>query len=237
MIYNANATRDNLYGIELVEPAGAGSHWQGIQHGELADCLVDSIMLQGWRQEEGRYSVSDDGYALAASVPVTIPTIAAPDGQRFEVGLLTSNNRRRALTMVVGTQIAVCTNGMCTGEIVLHRKHCGGLDLMPAFREGLDKYAVEADKIATIVAEMRDTKVDNEHAAEILMTAGHQKLLNWSNVGKAHAEYLRPRHEEHGAGTAWCLFNAFTEIIKGANPLRQMDHINNFRTLLPITAA
>ena len=234
MIYCENTTIEQLREVPLVRPAGAGSHWAGMQHGDLIDTLDDSIMMRaGWSLGDMKFSLSADQFDMAATCTVNIDDCPAPDGQSLSIGLLTSNARRRALTMVVGTEVAVCTNGMCTGEIVLQQKHVKGADLFDTFDQALTKYHDKAKEIKTIVAGLQERELVGSEPDQILMEAGRRKLLSWGRIGHVDAEYRSPRHTEHGTGTAWCMLNAFTEIVKAANPLRQMAHIDTFRTLLP----
>lgn len=233
----AKLDRNQLATIELKRPKGAGPVWQGIKHIDLVDAIHDQALFNGWRVTEETYSVSKQGTSLAGAIGLEIPDITAPEGQSFQMGFLTSNNMERSLRLVVGTRVAVCHNGMCTGQVVLRKKHTTGLDLAEALETGFTEYRKQAEDVRKIVASLQQAEIDTATAEHVLCEAGRRGIMCWSRVGDVDAEYRNPRFSDHGMGTSWALLNAFTWVVKRNPPLEQMSQINNFRALLPVATA
>ena len=232
-VFGANTTVDDLNAVKLERPTKAGAYWQGIPHGALVNTLADEIRSRGWDVTEQRFSLSKDKGDLAGAFGLNIKDVNLPEGQSLSLGFLTSNMMRRSLMVVVGSKVAVCNNGMATGEIVMQRKHTSGFNLIGEIESALDQYVDKANKSSGIVAGMRETELSPTQSDEILMEAGRQRLMPWSRIGAVDKEYKNPTFAEHGRGTSWALLNAFTYTVKRNPAMEQMNQMNRFRELLP----
>ena len=139
-VFGANTTVDDLNAVKLERPTKAGAYWQGIPHGALVNTLADEIRSRGWDVTEQRFSLSKDKGDLAGAFGLNIKDVNLPEGQYLSLGFLTSNMMRRSLMVVVGSKVAVCNNGMATGEIVMQRKHTSGFNLIGEIESALDQY-------------------------------------------------------------------------------------------------
>ena len=232
-VYGENITLDQLCGIPVERPNGAGRAWKGIAHADLAYAILDEIRSRKWTCGGHKFSLGAAGADMVGAFDLAIPDIPAPDGQTLSLGVVTSNAQKTALTLLVGTTVRVCTNGMATGEIVLRSKHTKRFDLYAGIERGLDEYARRATVIADVVAALRETKLGDRKAEHLLIESGRQGLMPWSRVGRVDAVYRSEAHRAmHGAGTAWSLLNAFTDIVKMNPPWHQMRQMNGFRGLL-----
>lgn len=232
-VCGSNVNLDTLHQIPVERPERAGRVWQGIQHGELVDAVLDETSLRGWRVTDMRFALGNSPSELAAAFELHIPGIEPPPGQSFSLGLLTSNAMKRRLKMVVGSNVFVCNNGVATGEIVMLKRHTTRLDLFGEVERSLDEYAIKAAAIPLMVEGLRQRDLSPLEQEHVLMEAGRLGLMPWSRIGQVDEEYRHPRFAEHGIGTAWSLLQAFTWVVKKDPPLRQMDEMNAFRRLLP----
>lgn len=232
-VYDANATRKELHDVQLVRPRHAGSRWQGIPHGELVDTMASEIEDRGWKILDQKYSLAGDGADLAGAFYLETPEVKAPEGQTLSLGFVTSNRMTKAYRLYVGSEIAICHNGMATGEMLLRKLHTSRLDYRQAFRESLDDYVVKARGLAEFEERLRERDLVDREWCEILVAAARQGYMSWSGLGKVDKEYREPRYEEHGYGTSWCGLQAFTEVVKQNPPMRQLRDINGFQKLLP----
>ena len=233
-VYDENTKLEDLHRIPLRRPAKAGVRWKGIPHGVLAMVLTESITKRGWKITDTKFAVSPNEAEMAGAFQLEIPDINIPEGQKLALGLLTSNAMKRSLLMVAGTEVTCCENGLATGQIVLRRKHTTGFNLQNEIDESLTQYRREVSAIPNIVASLREYDLSNWEQCRILMTAGREKLMPWSRIGKVDAEYQKPTFAEHGRGTSWSLLQAFTHHVKENSPLTQMTAMNRFRELLPV---
>lgn len=231
-VIGSNTTYEQLADIPLTRPSRAGSVWRGVPHHDLVEAVLEECRMRKWKVNEMKFALSEDKADLAGAIALTIPSIKAPEGMDLSLGVLTSNALRRRMRIVVGAEVRVCHNGMCTGEVVMCRKHTSRLDLYREVEEGLNLYLERAKTIPDTVKVLREKELPQPTADHFLLEAGRQSLLPWSRIGQVDKQYRHPRFAEHGKGTAWALLNAFTWVVKQSNPLRQMDQINQFRQML-----
>lgn len=235
-VCGANIDRAGLHRIPVVRPRHAGRYWQGIQHGELVDTIISEAESRDWEILDSRFAVAGDGADLAGALWLKTPEVNAPQGQTLSLGMLTSNRMTRKLRLYVGTVIAVCNNGMATGDLLMNRRHTHRLELRDEIRRSLDEYVTKARQIGEISDRLRDRQLSDNEWSRILVEAGRRRIMAWSRLGQVDEEYREPRHDEHGRGTSWTGLQAFTEIVKKDPPLRQMDSQNRFRQLLPVAS-
>ncbi len=191
---------------------------------------------RGWLVNSSLFTLSNDQADMVGGFDITIPELAAPEGQTFSLGLMTSNSMTRALRLFVGTKVFVCNNGMATGEIVMKKKHTFNLNLTVEIEESLNIYLEKAGEVKNVVEDMKQSKIKSAQCEHILMQAGRQRILPWSRIGQVDAEYRCPTYADHDEKTSWGLYNAFTHIVKQSPALQQMDKMNKFRNLLPLPA-
>jgi hypothetical protein len=232
-VFGANTTLEDLQRIPLVRPPKAGAYWQGVPHGALVNTLSDEIRSRGWTITDQKFSLSKDKGDLVGAFGLKIKGVDAPEGQSLSLGFITSNMMRVSLKLLVGTNVAVCSNGMATGEIVMQRKHTHGFNMIQEIEYSLDQYIPRAHKINHIVEGLQETVLSSTRSDEILMEAGRNRLMPWSRIGAVDKEYRNPTFAEHGKDTSWALLNAFTHTVKRNPPLQQMEQMNRFRELLP----
>ena len=233
-VCGANTTLDQLREIPVVRPEGAGGSWRGIQHGDLVDTILDEVALRGWGVAEMKFSTHRDGADLVGAMdilPGADSGIDVPPGMAFGLGFMTSNARRRALRVYVGGRVFVCNNGMASGTIVCRKKHSLHTDLTGEIERSLDRYAVEAGKLSTMVARMRETHVDPGTVSDLLTEAGEKDMMPKKYLWDVSREFYRPSHPEHGEGTVWTLTNAFTEIVKRNPAHSQLSQMANFHRM------
>lgn len=239
-VYNAKPgiTLEKLRKIKPTTPEGAGGRWCPIPHAELVETIRDEIQTRGWEVADMRLAVASSGQDMAGAIVFDKMgrryARKMPD-MNFSVGFLNSNARRRALKLTVGAEVTCCTNGLCTGELLLSRAHEHGVQLVDEVGEAFDRYLDAAEVIPATVAALRETELSQGEASDILLQAGHAALVGWKTVGLVDAEYRKPTFAEHGTGTAWALLNAFTYAARERiNPVKQMEVFNKFRELLPM---
>jgi hypothetical protein len=219
--------------IKLVRPAKAKSYWQGIPHHKLVETIMKQCKARGWTVSNCRFTTSKNGTELAGVFDVVLPDVETPRGITFQLGLLTSNNQRRALRLVAGAQVMVCHNGMTRGEIVVRHRLTKEFELEHALEAGLDDYR---HSVATLGDEIKDMKkriLKPGEASIALVQAGKLGLMPWSRLGEVVKEYERPSYDYQAPHDShWALMNAFTVVVKKNPPLHQMQQIEGFRELL-----
>ena len=221
--------------IEPVEPPNAGRRWKPVRHGDLINTIKGSVKDRGWAVAEERYAVAREGADMVGALMFrNVGGLKNLPGMQFAIGFLNSNARRKALKLTVGAHIACCSNGMCTGTILLNRVHDHTVKLEGQINAALDRYEDNARSIPEMVEALRGRRLADEEASHYILEAGRRGLIGWAAVGRVDREYRAPTFPEHGTGTSWALLNAFTYAARpNIAPTRQMEAYNEFRLLLP----
>jgi len=137
----------------------------------------------------------------------------------FVLGLRTSYDKSFPNAVCIGASVFVCDNLSFHGEITFARKHTAGMlrDLSWLISETVAqlpaRFAMQSKKFAAYrTHELRDEQV---HDLAIRLWDAH--VLGTLEIPRFLKEWREPRHAvfaENGP-TAWRLFNAATETIKG----------------------
>jgi hypothetical protein len=235
-VYGQKTTQDDLAKIIPTTPEGAGRRWRAIPHGELVETIKDECSTRGWRITKELYSTGREGADLAGALLLEgVGGVAVPGGQQLALGFLNSNARRKALQVTVGTSVAVCNNGMCSGNILMSQVHDHSFDLVDEVDTALDRYVLEAGGLVAGIEGLRERELAPAEASEILLAAGRAKMVGWAAVGRVDAEYRKPTFSDFGVNNSWALLNAFTYAARqNINPMRQMETYQAFRKLLPV---
>jgi len=191
-------------------------------------------MTRGWKIEDAKFSTAREGADAVGAIMVRGDNLPNIEGSTLAIGFQNSNARRKALQITVGTEIMCCTNGMCTGEILLNRMHDHSINLFDELELAVDAWGASVDEIPASIERLKEYELTDEQAAELLMRAGREGLLCWSGIGRLHKEYRKPTFGEHGKGTSWAMLNAFTYAgRKNIAPVNQMNVYNRFQSYLP----
>ena len=238
-ILGKQTTLREVYEVPLVTPPNAGSRWAGIRHGDLIAILFAEFSKRQWYIADAKFSLSNIGGPGAVCVgafdlgstqsPTSLPT--APDGLCLGLGFLNANNRRRPLRLYVGATVAICANGLATGELALEERHTHTLDLHAAIATAMDDYVEIAGALSGLVSRLRGQQLVAGEAEQLILGAGQNGLLSWKLVGQVYQEYLAVPPGAT-AGTAWALLMAFTSVIKQVPVHQQMPRIIEFQSLL-----
>jgi hypothetical protein len=135
------------------------------------------------------------------------------------LGLRNSHDKSFPAALVVGSGVFVCDNLSFSGEIAIARRHTRfierdlpGLVQLAVGRLG-DLRGLQDQRIA----QYKSTRLTNMRAHDLIVRALTARVMPATAIPKVVEEWRRPRHPEftEGGRTAWRLFNAVTEAIKG----------------------
>jgi hypothetical protein len=107
----------------------------------------------------------------------------------------------------------------------MHRKHTVNVfrDLPDLIYRMLSQVAAMRHRTDGEIAAMKVRELPPAHAHHLMVEAIRANVLPASRLPKVIEAWEEPRHEEFSPRTAWSLFNAFTEVQKGAAPRAQME--------------
>ncbi len=219
------ASREEIRAIAIPEREDVSDRWKGVGHAELLDSLDATLADRGITTHGERLALGDEGQTLYGSVMLAGTKLAVPGDMNLALGFRHSNMSRYALTFWVGAVVLVCSNGMVAQEssaATIRRKHTSGMDLDQTVAIGVDSIAVGLEQIKSFKRSLVSQPVAEADAAEHLVMAGRQGILPWSQIGKVDKVYNSPNFPVFAERNRWSLYNAFTEVIKGRSPLKQL---------------
>lgn len=215
------------------------SRWKGIQHGELADALIDRVENAGFKVKAERWGTVMDGAGLFGTLdllPGPDLKIEVPKGVELSLGVRHSNNSRYALSFFAGAKVLVCANGMISNVFTPgdRKRHTVNLSLQDTIDEGLITFGEHARvSLGREIKSMQDMDFSSTlKAHHFICEAGARGIVPWSQLGKVEKAWRTPPHPEFKPRTGWSLYNAVTEVAKDFAPVGQAEAINGTRILL-----
>jgi Domain of unknown function (DUF932) len=141
------------------------------------------------------------------------------------IGLRNSYDRSLSVGLVAGTRTFVCDNLAFSGEVTMHRKHTVHVfrDLPDLIYRMLSQVSSMRKRIEGEIAAMKAEVLGPHRAHHLMVEAVKSNVVAASRLPKVIEAWEEPRHEEFKIRTAWSLFNAFTEVQKGASPRAQVE--------------
>ncbi len=133
------------------------------------------------------------------------------------VGLRSSLDMSLAPSIAFGADCFVCDNLSFTGEIVIKRKQTtyGRIELPGMIAEAVKSVSGMRDNQNRRFEHYQETTIQTNKAGAIICEMYRRGIVNTSRIGKVIEQWDEPAHD-FGGRTAWRLFNATTEALKGS---------------------
>jgi hypothetical protein len=119
----------------------------------------------------------------------------------------------------------VCDNLAFHGETQLSRRHTTHVfrDLPSLIYRMLESVAAMKSRLAEEIERMKATSLVQSQAHDLMVRAIRGGALPASQLPRVIEFYEDLDNSDFAPSTAWSLFNAFTEVHKGAPPRAQME--------------
>jgi len=252
--------RDLLAQIPVTARGDRSSRWSGIQHGELANTLVDRIEAANLGVVKEEWEVGRSGAHLFGYLELDSSRIETdlnqlrmfdqtgtldrwqtgyggfnPEVVGIRMGVIHSNDSAFALRLIVMPMILVCSSGMTVegGSIACQKRHTKGLDLVPALDEGIKTFLDRTERIEGTIERLKEIDFTSQQRADhLIVEAGRRRIMPWSSLGKVEKAWRTPPHPEFEERTGWSLYNAFTEVAKAFSMRKEMIACDQARRLI-----
>jgi hypothetical protein len=121
---------------------------------------------------------------------------------------------------VAGTKVFCCDNLAFSGEVQIARKHTRFAlrDLRHLTARAVGELGSKLESLDQRILCYSDTWISDQRAHDIVIRALDAGAITTTQVPEVLREWREPSHPEFQPRTAWSLFNAVTEVHKGANP-------------------
>jgi hypothetical protein len=137
------------------------------------------------------------------------------------VGIRNSHSKKMPAGLVFGNHVFVCDNMAFAGELMISRRHKKFImDFLPgmiddAFIKLGDASQFQKNRILTYKeADLGDYQMNN-----LVINAMDEGVICGSKIPAVLEQWRNPNHPEFQPRNMWSAFNAFTECMKGANPI------------------
>ena len=211
--------------------------WRPVPHSEVVSALAERANALGLHIAEERYAVLDGtlypesgvqvplpGARLFGSIDFEpIPGVPFPNGCRPSAGLRNSHDKSFALSILAGSGVLVCANGLLLAEHVINRKHTSGISLQDEIDRALNAFIESVREFQTVYNALSMTRLTKPRASHVVVELARAGAFPSSDILPVLKEWDEPRHPEFRGRTAWTLHQAATEVMKGQGPARQVE--------------
>ncbi len=207
-------TRDRLAAVAT--PPRTPS-WVPIPHHRLLAGVQAALERAGLAVVTEAHSLSRDGTRYFGLLQVTNGA-DNPGDFGLVVGLRNSHDKSFPAGLVVGASVFVCDNLSFSGEVRLARKHTAHVerDLPQLIDRAVGRLGELRRTQEERFAAYRRRELTDGAAHDLLIQALDARVVAVTRIPEVLREWRTPHHPEFRVGrTAWRLFNAFTESLKG----------------------
>ena len=176
------------------------------------------------------FKIQSSAFALAREGAQMFGVLTCTNGHgagdyALAIGVRNSYDRSLSVGLVAGTRVFCCDNLAFSGEVKMSRKHTVHVfrDLPDLIYRMLSQVSSMRERIDGEVVAMKRHELPLTQAHHLMVEAIRANVLPASRLPKVMEAWEEPRYEEFAPRTAWSLFNAFTEVQKGACPRAQME--------------
>jgi len=227
------ATLDEVLAVTTPEPTE--THYP-IPHNTLIDTVTSNLEGIGLTVNDADYGLwGDEGEMMFGIMSLKNGASGmVEDDYETILGVRNAHNKRFAAGLACGSRVFVCDNLAMSGDIVVFRKHTRWI------MRDLDRLLFEALGKLHEAKVTQDQRIENYKATpltdalvhDILIRAVDCKVMANSHVPKVLEEWRDPTHEDFAVRTAWSLFNSFTQVLKGKNPMNLTPRTTRLHGLL-----
>ena len=214
------ATASDLASVPVPEPT---SSYHPVPYGRLLEEVELHVPRFGLTVQSRAYALAREGGQMFGVL--TCVNGAAGGDYALALGLRNSYDRTLSVGLTLGSRVFCCDNLAFSGEVTMHRKHTINVfrDLPDLIYRMLSQVSSMRERTDREIAGMKVRELPPAHAHHLMVEAIRGDVLPASRLPKVIEAWEKPQHQEFTPRTAWSLFNAFTEVQKGASPRAQME--------------
>lgn len=210
----ANAvTREQVSAIKTPDRTAS---WVPLPHHTLLEGVQTRLQQAGLTVVSEAHGLTRDGNRYFGLMQVV--NGHADEDFGLVVGLRNSHDKSFPAGLVVGASVFVCDNLSFSGEVRLARKHTANLqrDLPNLIERAVGRLGDLRRTQEQRFGAYRRHELTDTAAHDLVVRALDAHVVPVTRVPGVLAEWRQPRHLEFREGkSAWRLFNAFTESLKG----------------------
>src|SRR5688500_14898082 len=179
--------------------------------------IEKQLSIEGIQIKGERLALAKEGQRLFGLMELKFPQF--PERNYGTVlGLRNSYDKSFATGLCIGASVFVCDNLSFNSDVTWERKHTPGLlkDLSWMLTETVSQLPAKFAAQGKTFDAYQRTELSDRQVHDIIVRLFDEGALNLMDIPKVIKEWREPRHPEFAQGkTAWRLFNAATETLKG----------------------
>lgn len=215
LMLHTGAHNATLAEIAAAPTPAATATWQPIAHAVLVDTVKSQLGAFG-------LTIVEEAHGLYKGGDRYFGVLGLRNGQNADdfgltVGLRNSHDKRFPAGFAVGSRVFVCDNLSFSSEIVFGRRHTLNIvaDLPGLINRALGRLGDHRDGLNRRIEAYKSTSITDAAAHDVAIRSLDAKVIGPTALPRLIGEWRRPTHDDFAPRTAWSLFNAYTEILKG----------------------
>lgn len=213
-------------------PAATDSYTP-IGHDYFVDLVEDRLNDKGLKIVNSGFALGNDGANMFGVLEVGH---AKNDDYATVVGLRNSHIKWFAASLACGSGVFVCDNLAFSGEVTVGRKHTSMIleDLPTVIDEAVGQVIDLKSIMDKRYEAYKARQFAQWEADHVIMNMLRQGVINTGRVEKVVAEWDAPSHKsfQKTGDSAWRLFNATTEALKGLSMNELAPRTQKLHTLI-----
>ena len=204
-----------------------------IGHDYFVDLVEDRLNDKGLKISNSGFALGNDGANMFGVLEIAH---AKNDDYATVIGLRNSHIKWFAASLACGSGVFVCDNLAFSGEVTVGRKHTSMiLDDLPTVIDEAVGQVIDLKVVQEARYEAYKGRMVNTMEAEFLIIEMMRRgVINTGRVEKVVAEWDAPSHRQFTdtGDSAWRLFNAATEALKGLSMNELAPRTTKLHTLV-----
>jgi hypothetical protein len=205
--------------VFAIPPPSSTESYMPLPYESFITRIEKQLVMEGFRIRDQILALAHNGQRLFGLMQVEMPQMGLCD-YGCVLGLRNSYDKSCSAGLCIGATVFVCDNLSFHGSLVtFERKHTPNLlrDLSWIITETVAKlpalFAVQSQTFEVY----RQTNLSDDRVHDLVIRCYDKGGLNLTDIPRVLREWRNPRHSEflNAGKTAWRLFNAATETIKG----------------------
>ena len=210
------ATRDQVFAVQPPSPTNS---YFPLSYESFVTRIEKQIAVEGIIVKEQQLALSKEGQRLFGLMQLQLPSFESSD-YGCVLGLRNSYDKSCSAGLCIGATVFVCDNLSFRGSaITFQRKHTANLlkDMSWIITETIAKLPSQFEGQSKLFELYQNTELTDTQAHDLIIRFYDRKAINAIDIPGVLREWRTPRHEQFASRgkTAWRLFNAATEIMKG----------------------